>query len=71
MNLLKQASKSSKTHEWDLVLDSVEQQIPDEYRRFVSAKSVMDEIRATGNLPNFVVRHCTRVIVEQRQLALL
>jgi hypothetical protein len=71
MNLLKKASKQTETHEFDLVLDAVEQEVPEDFRRFVSAKNVMDYIRSTGDLPSFVSRHCQKVIAEERQPALL
>ena len=71
MNLLKQAVKQTKTHEFDLVLDAVETEVPEDFRRFISTQEVMDHIRNTGDLPQFVSRHCTRVILEERQPALL
>ena len=71
MNLLERASKQTGTHVFDLILDSVEQEVSEDFRQFVSAQEVMHYVRNTGDLPNFVVRHCLKVIAEERQPALL
>lgn len=71
MSVLKQASEASSTHEFDLVLDAVAQQVPFELQRFVKPGEVMKFIRTTGIVPSFVSDHCVKVIVTNKQPALL
>lgn len=71
MNLLKRASEESGMHEFDIVLDAVEVEVDKEAMPFVSPTHVMQYIRNTGDLPNFVKRHCITIITEKRQLQLI
>lgn len=77
MNILDIAVKETGTHPFDIVLDAIDQEVPVEYRPFISPQHVIVSIRNDGKplhteaLPNFIVRHCVKLIVEKRQLALL
>lgn len=71
MNVLKMASILDDTAEFDLVISSVQAEVPDELAKFITAQEVMAYIRETGRLPNFVAKHCQKVIDEHRQIRLL
>jgi hypothetical protein len=71
MNILKQAAKGARKHQFDLIIDAVEAEVPYELQQFVKPRKVMVYIRTTGIVPDFVTRHCVKILRTVNQPALL
>lgn len=77
MNILKVASRESGKHIFDIILESIENEVDDDVSHFISPQAVLSYCRNGGDelptdkLPQFVVRHCYKVIDKHRQPALL